>query len=78
MFRKVGEVVERRDLGRVGDFSVVGVVGSEGRGVPGVLLGGLLLLEVLFGRAALSHDVEGRKDCCSVLGEGDKTSDTDS
>ena len=39
---------------------------GEGRGVPGV--GGLLLLEVLFGRAALSHDVECyQKICCIVV-----------
>ena len=77
--RQVWEVVKSRNLGRVGDFSVVGVVGGESRGVPSVLLGGLLFLEVLFGRAALSHDVVGKKDCsyCSVLGEGDKKNDTD-
>ena len=65
--RQVWEVVESRILSRVCDFSVVGVVGGESRGVPSVLLGGLLLLEVLFGRAALSHDVEYRKDGCRNL-----------
>ena len=57
---------------------VEGVMDGESRSVLGVLLG-RFLLEVLFGRAALSHDVVGRRDCscCSVLGEGDKTNDND-